>query len=336
MSGTGSLLSVRDLCVRFDTPDGSAAVVENVSFEIRAGETLGLVGESGCGKTVTALSILRLIAEPPGRVTGGEILFGDVDLLSLGGEELRRVRGDKIGIIFQEPMSCLNPVFNVGGQIREAILAHRAISRKEARKRVYRLLDRVGIADPENSYNAYPHELSGGMRQRVIIAMALACTPRLLIADEPATALDVTVQAQIIRLLRSLQESHGMSILLISHDLSLLAQIAHRIAVMYAARIVESGRDTDIYSRPVHPYTLGLLKSIPAMSQPKKRLSMIPGSVPDAAHYPAGCRFAPRCPFAREQCAKEIPPMSEIEPGHAAACWEWRQVRNYLEASPLR
>ncbi len=335
MTGNAPLLSLRDLCVNFETPDGRATAVEEVSFDIRAGETLGLVGESGCGKTVTALSILRLVAEPPGRIARGSILFEGTDLLALSGDELRRIRGDKIGMIFQEPMSCLNPVFSVGGQIREAIRAHRAISRREARSRVHDLLDRVGIADPEQSYKAYPHELSGGMRQRVLIAMALACTPRLLIADEPATALDVTVQAQIIRLLRSLQETHGMSILLISHDLSLLAQIAHRIAVMYAARIVETGRDTDIYERPVHPYTLGLLKSIPAMGQPKTRLSMIPGSVPDAAHYPPGCRFAPRCPFARERCAREAPPLIEVEPEHSAACWEWRDVRSSLKSRPF-
>ncbi len=293
-----------------------------MSFELEAGETLGLVGESGCGKTVTALSILRLIPEPPGRFSAeSRIEFQDVDLLRLPPKRLRHVRGAEIAMIFQEPMTSLNPVLTVGSQIAETLRAHQSISRSGAYARATELLDVVGIADPGQRVHEYPHQLSGGMRQRVMIAMALACQPQILIADEPTTALDVTVQAQILELLVSLKEQMGMALIFITHDLGIVAGIADRIAVMYGGQIVEQGPTTRVFEQPAHPYTEGLLKAVPRIDRPARTLAAIPGTVPTATAWPSGCRFHPRCPRRVERCVSDQPVRSDVGSGHHANCW---------------
>jgi oligopeptide/dipeptide ABC transporter ATP-binding protein len=313
------LLSVQNLTTVFDVPGRPVVAVDNVSFEIRKGETLGLVGESGSGKSVTAFSILQLL-QPPGRVAGGKVLFQGRDLLALPEQEVRKVRGAGIGLIFQEPMAALNPVMRVGAQISEALIVHGLAGKKEARERAIELLRAVKITDPEKRVDDYPHQLSGGMRQRVMIAVALACRPPLVIADEPTTALDVTVQAQILELLREMKEKFDVSLLLITHDLGVIAETADRVAVMYAGRIVEEGPVRDIFRKPLHPYTQGLLASIPGQSS-GARLHAIEGVVPNLAQLPVGCTFAPRCPYKTEASITAVPALVEIEPGHSVRCY---------------
>jgi peptide/nickel transport system ATP-binding protein len=293
--------------------------VDGVSFSVQAGRTLGIVGESGCGKSVSALSIMGLVPQPPGKIAGGEILFEGRDLLKCTAEELRELRGDRISMIFQEPMSSLNPAFTIGDQISEVLLNHKKYSEKKAKAHAIEMLRRVRIPEPERRYDDYPHRLSGGMRQRAMIAMALSCEPRLLIADEPTTALDVTIQAQILDLMRTLREETGTAIILITHDLGVIAELADDVAVMYAGRIVEHAPAARLFSSPQHPYTIGLLGSIPKLHLEQERLAVIEGQVPTSLSF-SGCRFQPRCPFAVEQCRND-PPLSAITAGHEAACW---------------
>jgi peptide/nickel transport system ATP-binding protein len=296
--------------------------VDGVSFSVEAGRTLGIVGESGCGKSVSALSIMGLVPRPPGRIAGGEILFEGRDLLKLDAAQLRALRGDRIAMIFQEPMSSLNPAFTVGDQIAEVLIRHRKYSKKKAKDRAVEMLRRVRMPEPERRYDDYPHRLSGGMRQRAMIAMALACEPRLLIADEPTTALDVTIQAQILELLRALREETGTAIILITHDLGVVAELADDVAVMYAGRIVEHAGVERLFSEPQHPYTIGLLGSIPRLHLEQERLAAIEGQVPGPSSGGTGCRFAPRCPFAIERCRAETPLLMDQFKNHQAACWK--------------
>ncbi|OHB69393.1 MAG: peptide ABC transporter ATP-binding protein [Planctomycetes bacterium RBG_16_43_13] len=314
------LLSVEGLKTQFHTDDGTVKAVDGVSFSIKKGETLGLVGESGCGKSVTALSVMRLISQP-GRVADGRISFDGVNLLDLPENEMRQVRGNKISMIFQEPMTSLNPVFTVGNQIIEAIILHQKKSKSEAREQTIEMLRKVKIPSPETRVDEYPHQLSGGMRQRVMIAMALSCNPKLLIADEPTTALDVTVQAQILDLLKDLQKEFGMSILIITHNLGVVADIADNVAVMYASKIVEYSSAKEIFGSPKHPYTGGLFKSVPRLGASKlEKLSVIPGVVPNPTRFPSGCKFHPRCPVAEARCKDTEPTLKETSPGHLASC----------------
>jgi oligopeptide/dipeptide ABC transporter ATP-binding protein len=317
-----ALLSVRNLTTSFATEFGAARAVDGVSFDLGHGETLGLVGESGCGKTVTALSILRLIAEPPGKYgEGSRIEYDGVNLLELGPRDLREIRGAQIAMIFQEPMSSLNPVLTLGSQIVEAIRAHKTTTRQAARDRAVELLTLVGIPEPEHRIKDYPHQMSGGMQQRVMIAMALSCGPKILIADEPTTALDVTIQAQILDLLMDLKARFGMSLLFITHDLGVLAGVADRVAVMYGGKIVEEGGVRTIFQQPAHPYTQGLLRAVPHVDRPTERLHGIPGAVPTATEWPAGCRFHPRCSQRVDRCDSEAPPDVTTESGNVARCW---------------
>jgi len=316
------LIRVKDLHTSFFTPEGEVRAIDGVSFSIDEGKTLGLVGESGCGKSVTSLSIMRLIASPPGKIVGGEIFYRGRDLLRLNNEEMRKIRGNEISMIFQEPMTSLNPVFTVGNQIGEAIKLHQGLGKKETRAKTIEMLRLVKIADPESRVDAYPHQLSGGMRQRVMIAMALSCNPSLLIADEPTTALDVTIQAQILELIKELQQKiGGMALLLITHDLGVVAEQADDVAIMYAGKIVEKANVREIFARPLHPYTVGLLHSLPGTGgAKKKRLDAIPGMVPSPLHLPSGCRFRDRCPKAAGICAEGEPELLEKETGHWVAC----------------
>jgi peptide/nickel transport system ATP-binding protein len=316
-----TLLSIKNLSVTFPSTQGVVEAVDNVSFDIGPGETLGLVGESGCGKSVTAMSILRLI-ESPGQVDpASSITFDNKNLLTIDDETLRQVRGAEIGMVFQEPTTSLNPVLTVGFQIAETILAHEKVTKREAKDRAADLLKQVGIPDPVRRLGAYPHELSGGMQQRVMIAIALACSPRLIIADEPTTALDVTVQAQILDLLAQLRETMSLAMLFITHDLGVVARVADRVAVMYGGRIVERGPTNDIFASPSHPYTEGLLNAVPHLDQRSDRLAGIPGAVPNATSWPTGCRFHPRCPKVLSNCSSAKPPESTIAPAHSANCW---------------
>ena len=318
----GFLLKLSDLKTYFYTEEGIVKAVDGVNFEIGKKETLGIVGESGCGKSVTALSIMRLIPEPPGRIVGGEIWFKDQDLTKLRKREMRQIRGNKISIIFQEPMTSLNPVFTIGKQIAGAIKLHQGLSNREALDKAIEMLKTVGIPSPESRIKDYPHQMSGGMRQRVMIAMALSCNPSLLIADEPTTALDVTIQAQILDLMNKLKEEFGTAIIIITHDLGVIAETAQKVVVMYAGKVVECGDVNTIFEEPLHPYTKGLLGSIPSeeVIKTKTRLQEIPGIVPNLARIPPGCPFHPRCPEEMEVCSKEIPSMFEPEKGHKAAC----------------
>ena len=314
------LLDVRDLRTSFFTAKGEARAVDGVSFSLDTGQTLGLVGESGCGKTMTALSILRL-TPPAGRIVGGEILFDGRNLLTLSEADMRRVRGNAIAMIFQEPMSSLNPVFTVGNQIAEAVRLHQGLGRRAARDKAIEMLKLVEIPEAERRVDEYPHQLSGGMRQRVMIAMALSCTPRVLIADEPTTALDVTIQAQILDLLAGLQRRLGMALILVTHDLGVVAERADEVAIMYAGRIVERAPVAAIFARPLHPYTRGLLRSIPKVgTQRARRLDAIPGLVPDLLALPSGCHFRDRCPDAVSRCADVDPALEERQPRQWAAC----------------
>lgn len=316
------LLDIRDLSVSFRTEWGEARAVDRVSFDVREGETLGLVGESGCGKTVTALAILRLIQEPPGRIEGGEIRYKGRNLLGLSDREMRSIRGNEISMIFQEPMTSLNPVFTCGYQVREAVILHQKVRRREAQDRTLEMLHLVGIPDPKSCAKSYPHQLSGGMRQRVMIAMALSCNPSLLIADEPTTALDVTIQAQILDLLQSLQERMGMAILLITHDLGVIAETTKRVVVMYAGQVVEKANVIDLFQHARHPYTLGLQASIPRAGDKGKRLQAIPGRVPDPFHYSAGCRFSDRCRFVEERCLAAPIELRDLSGERLVRCWK--------------
>ena len=301
--------------------DGTVPAVDGVDFKIKRGESLGLVGESGCGKSVTSLTIMRLIDIPPGDIAAGEIWFDGREILSLPSHEMQHIRGADMSMIFQEPMTSLNPVFTVGNQIAEAVVAHRDVSKKEARNRAIEMLSAVGIPFPERRAKQYPHELSGGMRQRVMIAMALSCDPKLIIADEPTTALDVTIQAQILELIKSIQQRTGTALLLITHDLAVVAETTERIAVMYAGKIVETGTAEEVLLRPQHPYTQGLLTSIPSNVARGERLNVIKGTVPNPFRMPAGCRFQPRCAHAFEPCKDFNPALRELSPDHKSACW---------------
>jgi oligopeptide/dipeptide ABC transporter ATP-binding protein len=321
------LLRVRDLVTSFRTDTGTLRAVDQVSFDVPRATTVALVGESGCGKSVTALSLLRLVASPPGRVESGSVELEGRDLLQLPEREMRSVRGNAVSMIFQEPMTSLNPVYTAGWQIMEAIRLHQKKSRREARERAVELLRLVGIPEPSTNVDAYPHQLSGGQRQRVMIAMALACEPRLLLADEPTTALDVTIQAQILELLRELQQRMSMSILLITHDLGVVAENADQMVVMYAGRVVESGPVKELFARPMHPYTRGLLESVPSAGRAAhRRLRTIEGMVPDLRNLPPGCRFAERCALRVEKCDKEEPPLAEVGQGRQSACWRASEV----------
>ena len=311
------LLSIRGLCVDFDTDAGGVPAVRGVDLDIGVGETVALVGESGCGKSVTAMSIMRLIT---GRISAGSIRFQGQDLQTLADADMRWLRGAQIGMIFQEPMTSLNPVFTVGKQIEEVLSLHQKLAPRAARAQALELLERVGIPSPERRIAQYPHELSGGMKQRVMIAMAVACRPKLLIADEPTTALDVTIQAQIMDLLRSLKQEFGMAVLLITHDLGVVAHFAERVLVMYAGKIVEQGQVRDIFKRAAHPYTQALLGALPDPLNPAKRLEAIPGRVPSPRMLPPGCAFCARCKSVFEPCPTELPPLFEVAPSHRAAC----------------
>lgn len=318
----GSILTVDGLQTHFFTEEGVVRAVDGVTLSVRPGEMLGLVGESGCGKTVTALSILRLVPDPPGRIVGGTISFEGRDLVRLPEEEIRKIRGCAISMIFQEPMTSLNPVFTVGEQVAEGIRHHEKVSRREAWDQAVEVLKRVKISDPARRAREYPHQLSGGMRQRVMIAIALALSPKLLIADEPTTALDVTIQAQILELLLGLQEEMKMAVMLITHDLGVIAETADRVVVMYAGRVVEEASVKELFDNPLHPYTQGLMESLPRLETGKarQRLRAIPGLVPNLLQLPTGCKFAPRCPKVVEQCWPTEPELREIRPGHSARC----------------
>ncbi len=321
-----ALLEVRNLQTRFATEGGEFPAVDGVSFTLEAGGTLGLVGESGCGKSVTALSIMGLVPRPPGRIAGGEILFEGRNLLELDAAGMRALRGERMAMIFQEPMTSLNPAFTIGEQIAEVLLRHKKINRVEAKDRAIEMLRKVRMPSPERRYGDYPHRLSGGMRQRAMIAMALACAPKLLICDEPTTALDVTIQAQILDLMRTLREETGTAIILITHDLGVVAELADEVAVMYAGRVVEQAPVARLFAEPQHPYTIGLLGSIPKLHAEQPRLASIEGQVPDALAPRRGCRFEPRCPFAIERCGREDPALSKVTnshetSSHQAACW---------------
>ena len=315
------LIDVNDLQTYFHTEEGTVKAVDGVSFEIYPGETLGVVGESGCGKSVTSLSIMRLIESPPGQIENGEILFNGKDLTKLSQKEMRKIRGNDISMIFQEPMTSLNPVYTVGDQIMEAILIHKNVNKKQAREEAINMLRKVGIPLPEQRVDEYPHQLSGGMRQRVMIAMALSCDPQLLIADEPTTALDVTIQAQILELMNSLKRQFGMAIMMITHDLGVIAEVSDRVAVMYAGKIVEYTDVKTLYADPKHPYTWGLMHSIPHIEKDLDRLEAIPGNVPNPLNFPTGCKYNTRCPFATDKCRTDEPDILEVEEGHHVACW---------------
>ncbi len=320
-----ALLEIQDLKTYFFTYEGVARAVDGVTYRLAKGEPLGVVGESGCGKSVTALSILRLIPVPPGKVVGGEIFFKGKNLLDLPEDEMRKIRGNRISMIFQEPMTSLNPVFTVGNQIQETFRLHQGLSKKESLEKTIEMLQFVNIPTPEKCVERYPHELSGGMRQRVMIAMALACRPEILIADEPTTALDVTIQAQILDLMTKLKEELGMAIILITHNLGVIAEMVKRVLVMYAGKIVEEAKTKTLFENPQHPYTMGLLKSIPRLGDKfrlgKIRLTEIPGVVPSLYNLPPGCKFSTRCPSVMNTCREKEPELREIGEGHYSSCW---------------
>ncbi len=337
MNNTKPLLEVKGLKTYFYTEDGVVRAVDGVNFEVYPGEVLGIVGESGCGKSVTSLSIMRLISKP-GRIDAGEIIFGDENLLNLSEEEMTKVRGNRISMIFQQPQTALNPVFKVGDQLAEVLDVHQDLGKDAGWKRAIQLLKMVGVPDPERRVEAYPHELSGGMAQRVMIAMALACIPELLIADEPTTALDVTIQAQILDLMRDMRREMGTSVILITHDLGVVAEMAERVAVMYAGEIVEQTDVNALFDEPLHPYTQGLIGSIPILGEIKDKLDVIPGSVPNLVNLPPGCRFAPRCQsrfkHALTICTETKPELEEVKPGHHVRCWLYQNAEGHT--APLK
>ncbi len=318
-----SLLEVRNLTTRFYTEDGVVEAVNGISYGLDAGETLGIVGESGCGKSVSVLSIMRLVPDPPGKITDGEVIFNGQDILKLSEAEMRHVRGAQIAMIFQDPMTYLNPVLKVGFQIEETLKLHQGMDDKEAHERAAELLSLVGIPNATERLDDYPHQFSGGMRQRAMIAMALSCNPQLLIADEPTTALDVTIQAQIIDLVKRLQEQLGMSVIWITHDLGVVARLTQRVIVMYAGYIIEKASVKEVYGAPRHPYTIGLLGSLPRLDEAEGvQLYSVPGQPPDQVDLPKGCPFAPRCDYAVDRCIQENPILEPVSPGHTVACWE--------------
>ncbi len=327
MTNTNKLIELRDLKTYFYTEDGVVKAVDGVSFSIERQKTLGVVGESGCGKSVTALSIMGLIPMPPGKILEGSIIYHrngqEIELTKLDpkGKEYRSIRGNEIAMIFQEPMTSLNPVYTIGNQIMEAIMLHQKVGKREARARAIEMLKAVGIPSPEQRVDEYPHQLSGGMRQRAMIAMALSCNPHLLIADEPTTALDVTIQAQILDLMRKLQSEFHMALMMITHNLGVIAEMADDVVIMYMGKVVEEAPVKDIYHNPTHPYTIGLMESIPALTRKKERLKPIKGMVPDPYNLPKGCPFEPRCPEAMEICREQMPPLKEVRPKHRVACW---------------
>ncbi len=328
------LLEVKNLTTQFFTSAGTVQAVDDVSFDIDEGETVAVVGESGCGKSVSALSILRLIPWPPGKIIGGSIHFSGHDLLALSDDEIRKIRGREISMVFQEPMTSLNPVLSIGLQLTETMEHHLGMSNDKAHQRATELLAKVGISDPERRLSQYPHHLSGGMRQRVMIAMALSCEPKLIIADEPTTALDVTIQAQILELMKDLTKELGVALMVITHNLGVVARYADRVNVMYAGKLVEMGKARQIYHDPHHPYTLGLLASVPRMDQPRgSRLVPIEGQPPDLTRLDSGCAFRPRCRFAVERCASEIPILQSVDSEHAAACWRVSEISELKAAS---
>jgi oligopeptide/dipeptide ABC transporter ATP-binding protein len=320
------ILQVRNLKTHFETRNGTVKAVDGVTVEVNKGDTLGIVGESGCGKTVLALSVMRLIPEPPGRIVSGTIMFDGIDLLSLDKEEMRKLRGREISMIFQEPMNSLNPVLKIGDQVAEAIGLHQGLSKKDSLERALEMLQLVGMPSAKERLMNYPHQMSGGMRQRVMIAMALSCNPRLMLADEPTTALDVTIQAQIIELINVMKEKVGTSVILITHDLGVIAEAAQYAAVMYAGKVVEYCSVSDLFSNPLHPYTEGLMESTPNIGEipddKEKRLTVIPGTVPNLYSLPEGCSFQERCPSVMEICRKREPELKEKFPGHQVRCWK--------------
>ena len=321
------LLQIKDLRTSFFTDDGVVRAVDGVTYDVEAGETLGLVGESGCGKSVSALSILRLIPSPPGKIVGGEVIFEGEDLLKVDENEIRHIRGNQIAMVFQEPMTSLNPVLTIGRQLTEALELHLKMDSSAATQRAIQLLEMVGISDAESRIGDYPHQFSGGMRQRVMIAMALSCNPKLLLADEPTTALDVTIQAQVLEILARLSRELGTAIVIITHNLGVVARYADRVNVMYAGRIVETAAAGTLYKDPRHPYTVGLLKSVPRLDQTRKtKLEVIEGVPPDLINIPKGCSFYPRCTFRTDHCKEEVPQLMQVGEKHLAACWEWQAV----------
>jgi oligopeptide/dipeptide ABC transporter ATP-binding protein len=321
------LLDVRDLKTYFFTDGGVVRAVDGVTYTVQPGETVALVGESGCGKSVSALSVMRLVSAPAGRIVGGRVLFQGRDLLTLDEESMRKVRGREIAMVFQEPMTSLNPVLSIGRQLTEPLEIHLRMPHEQARQRAVDLLTTVGIPDPERRLTQYPHQFSGGMRQRMMIAMALACNPALVLADEPTTALDVTIQAQILELMRDLARERGIALVLITHNLGVVARYADRVNVMYAGKMVEQGSARDVYAAPRHPYTMGLLRSVPRLDVPRKaKLQPIDGQPPDLTHLPLGCAFAPRCQYAVARCQTEVPPLIPVAADHASACWVAEQL----------
>ncbi|MCH8061561.1 MAG: ABC transporter ATP-binding protein [Chloroflexi bacterium] len=328
------LLEVKDLATYFFTQDGVVKAVDGISYEVDEGEVLGIVGESGCGKSVSALSIMRLVASPPGRTVRGEVKFDGEDLLSLDDAEMRHIRGNRMAMVFQEPMTSLNPVLTIGRQLTETVELHLGMSKREAIERAAELLRMVGIPDAERRLKDYPHQFSGGMRQRVMIAMAISCNPRLIIADEPTTALDVTIQAQILELMRDLSKEFGTALVIITHNLGVVARYAQRVAVMYAGKIIETGSAEEIYHNPKHPYTIGLLNSVPRLDELERtRLEAIEGLPPDLIDLPAGCSFAPRCRFANEGCLQEEPILVEAANEHMSACFRHAELGELIGAT---
>ncbi len=321
-----NLLEVRDLRTYFYTDDGVVKAVDGVEFQVKPGETLGIVGESGCGKSITAMSILRLIQSPPGKIVSGEIIFDGEDLTKVSEKRIREIRGNNISMIFQEPMTSLNPVFTAGYQIEEILKIHQNLDNKEARERAIEMIRMVGIPNPERIADEYPHQLSGGMRQRIMIAMALACRPKLLIADEPTTALDVTIQAQILDLMNELKDKLNTSIMLITHDLGVIAEMADHVIVMYSGKVVEDASTIELFENPKHPYTIGLMASIPSLAKEGQRLETIPGVVPNPFYLPKGCYFHPRCKYAIDKCREAQPELREVSPGHKSACFRAEEV----------
>jgi peptide/nickel transport system ATP-binding protein/oligopeptide transport system ATP-binding protein len=323
------LLEVRNLKTSFFTDEGVAKSVDDVSFSVRKAEILGIIGESGCGKSVSALSILRLVPSPPGKIIGGSILFEGQDLLAKSATAMRDIRGNDIAMIFQEPMTSLNPVYTIGNQISENIISHQKLGRKAARQQAIMMLNRVGISSPEKRIDEYPHQLSGGMRQRAMIAMALSCRPKLLIADEPTTALDVTIQAQILEIIKKLRQEFGMAVIMITHDLGIIAELADKVAVVYAGKVVETADVRSIFRKPRHPYTQALYNSIPQLTDTRKqRLEVIPGTVPNPLNFPQGCRFHPRCNFAIDICSRREPQLEEVSENHAVRCFRYDKNTN--------
>ena len=322
-----TLMKVSGLATQFFTEDGIVKAVDGIEYDLEEGETLGLVGESGCGKSVSALSVLRLIPNPPGRIVGGEVMFEGQDLLKLSEEDMRHIRGNRISMVFQEPMTSLNPILTIGRQITEPLELHMGMTTQQAEERAIELLGLVGIPDAAARINDYPHQFSGGMRQRVMIAMALSCSPKLLIADEPTTALDVTIQAQVLELMQRAAKEVGASLIVITHNLGVVARYADRVNVMYAGKIIERGTAEEIYKNPKHPYTVGLLQSVPRLDEPRReKLNPIEGMPPDLVDLPPGCSFRARCTYAVDRCAEEVPPLAPVGEDHLAACWEHERV----------